>query len=65
VEAQQPLPPLDTTRYQLPAPLSVPGNDDEWKTALDNAHAQLQHQRIRFVVKTPTQAVVVLKSFTF
>ncbi|EDR16064.1 uncharacterized protein LACBIDRAFT_301771 [Laccaria bicolor S238N-H82] len=47
VEASQPFPPLDSLRYQLPAPTSTPGTIQEWKEALDNAHAQLQHQRIR------------------
>ncbi|KAI0067833.1 BCAS2-domain-containing protein [Artomyces pyxidatus] len=47
VEARQPLAAIDTTRYQLPAPTAVPANDDDWKAALDNAHAQLEHQRIR------------------
>ncbi|TFK20163.1 breast carcinoma amplified sequence 2 [Coprinopsis marcescibilis] len=43
----QPMPSLDTLRYQLPAPTSVPTTADDWKAALDNARAQLQHQRIR------------------
>ncbi|KZT06367.1 breast carcinoma amplified sequence 2 [Laetiporus sulphureus 93-53] len=46
IESHQPLVPLDTTRYQLPGP-SHPDNEDEWKTALSNAHAQLEHQRLR------------------
>jgi pre-mRNA-splicing factor SPF27 len=50
VEAHQPLPPLDTVRYQLPAPTSSPGTDEEWREALRNAHAQLEHQRLRFVM---------------
>ncbi|KAJ2928739.1 hypothetical protein H1R20_g8176, partial [Candolleomyces eurysporus] len=45
--ASQPLPPLDTLRYQLPGPTSNPGSDEEWKVALDNARAQLKHQQIR------------------
>ncbi|KAF5336881.1 hypothetical protein D9611_003186 [Ephemerocybe angulata] len=45
--AGQPMPSIDTMRYQLPAPTSNPGSDEEWKEALDNARAQLQHQRIR------------------
>lgn len=45
----EPLPALDTHRYQLPAPTSTPGSDEEWKAALDNARAQLQHQRLRWV----------------
>ncbi|KAG0703116.1 breast carcinoma amplified sequence 2 [Suillus ampliporus] len=47
VEAHQPLKPLDTIRYQLPAPTSTPGTDEEWQQALNNAQAQLEHQRIR------------------
>ncbi|KAK7064502.1 Pre-mRNA splicing factor [Favolaschia claudopus] len=42
VEAQK----LDTLRYQLPAP-SASGTDEEWQAALKNAHAQLEHQRMR------------------
>jgi hypothetical protein len=49
VESHQPLPPLDTVRYQLPSPTSTPGTDEEWQAALKNAHAQLEHQRIRCV----------------
>ncbi|KAJ7785965.1 breast carcinoma amplified sequence 2 [Mycena metata] len=41
-EAEQ----LDTLRYQLPAP-AAPGTDEEWAAALKNAHAQLEHQRMR------------------
>ena len=40
------LPPLDTTRYQLPAP-SAPENEEEWQEALKNARAQLEHQKTR------------------
>jgi pre-mRNA-splicing factor SPF27 len=47
VESHRTLPPLDTIRYQLPAPTSTPGTDEEWQAALKNAHAQLEHQRIR------------------
>ncbi|KAI0048011.1 breast carcinoma amplified sequence 2 [Auriscalpium vulgare] len=46
-EARKPLTAIDTTRYSLPAPHAAPGTDEEWKAALDNAHAQLEHQRIR------------------
>jgi len=45
--SNQPFPRLDSLRYSLPAPSSTPGTDEEWRAALDNAHAQLQHQRIR------------------
>ncbi|KIK71308.1 hypothetical protein GYMLUDRAFT_326273 [Collybiopsis luxurians FD-317 M1] len=47
IESHKPMPPLDNLRYQLPAPTSVPATDEEWKAALDNARAQLEHQRIR------------------
>ncbi|KXN83573.1 Pre-mRNA-splicing factor SPF27 [Leucoagaricus sp. SymC.cos] len=47
VEAKEQFPALDTLRYQLPAPTSTPATDEEWKAALDNARAQLEHQRIR------------------
>ncbi|KAF9243885.1 breast carcinoma amplified sequence 2 [Melanogaster broomeanus] len=47
VEGHQPLQPLDTLRYQLPAPMSSPGTDEEWRESLRNAHAQLEHQRLR------------------
>ncbi|CAK5264781.1 unnamed protein product, partial [Mycena citricolor] len=46
VEAHQEFPRLDALRYQLPAP-SAPGTDEEWQAALDNANAQLEHQRMR------------------
>lgn len=49
VESHQPFPPLDTVRYQLPVPISTPASDDEWQSALKNAHAQLEHQRLRCV----------------
>ncbi|GBE78115.1 breast carcinoma amplified sequence 2 [Sparassis latifolia] len=47
LESRQPLPALDTTRYQLPGPSSTPAGEEEWKTALANAHSQLEHQRLR------------------
>ncbi|KAK7058290.1 hypothetical protein VNI00_001921 [Paramarasmius palmivorus] len=47
VESHQPFPSLDSLRYQLPAPTSTPGTEEEWKAALDNARAQLEHQKIR------------------
>ncbi|KAH9921985.1 breast carcinoma amplified sequence 2 [Epithele typhae] len=40
------LPPLDTTRYQLPGP-TKPDNEEQWQEALRNARAQLEHQRLR------------------
>ncbi|PPQ63505.1 hypothetical protein CVT24_004733 [Panaeolus cyanescens] len=47
IAAGQPFPALDKTRYTLPEPSSTPSNPEEWKVALDNAYAQLQHQKIR------------------
>ncbi|KAH9835798.1 breast carcinoma amplified sequence 2 [Rhodofomes roseus] len=46
IESHQPLPPLDTTRHQLPGPQN-PENEEEWRSALNNARAQLEHQRLR------------------
>ncbi len=40
------LPPLDTTRYQLPAPTELE-NEEAWQEALKNARAQLEHQKMR------------------
>jgi pre-mRNA-splicing factor SPF27 len=54
VEDHEPLPPLDSSRYQLPAPIDV--TDEEWQKALDNAKAQLEHQRIRYVAWTHSLA---------
>ncbi|THH11804.1 hypothetical protein EW145_g409 [Phellinidium pouzarii] len=47
VESHQPMPPLDSLRYQLPAPPSSAATDEDWQAALNNAKAQLEHQRIR------------------
>lgn len=48
VERGEPLPPLDTTRHQLPAPEDqANATEEEWKTSLQNAKAQLEHQRRR------------------
>ncbi|KAH0590390.1 Pre-mRNA-splicing factor SPF27 [Termitomyces sp. J132] len=55
VESHQPFPSLDSLRYQLPAPSSTPGTDEEWKAALQNAHAQLEHQKIRLTNLTLLQ----------
>ncbi|TFY61477.1 hypothetical protein EVJ58_g4496 [Rhodofomes roseus] len=49
IESHQPLPPLDTTRHQLPGPQN-PENEEEWRSALNNARAQLEHQRLRWVL---------------
>lgn len=53
VESHQSLPPLDTTRYQLPGPSSIPASEEDWKKAVENAHAQLEHLRLRFVFGSP------------
>ncbi|KIY51372.1 breast carcinoma amplified sequence 2 [Fistulina hepatica ATCC 64428] len=47
VEDHKPFPSLDTLRYQLPSPQTNPTTDEEWEAALKNAHAQLEHQRLR------------------
>ncbi|KAF9535526.1 Pre-mRNA-splicing factor SPF27 [Crepidotus variabilis] len=46
VAANKTFPALDTLRYSLPAP-AAPATAEEWQNAIDNARAQLQHQRIR------------------
>ncbi|KAI0728597.1 breast carcinoma amplified sequence 2 [Fomitopsis betulina] len=46
IESHQPLSPLDTTRHQLPGSQN-PESEEGWKAALANAHAQLEHQRLR------------------
>ena len=45
VEKNEPFPPLDTTRYQVPAPSTQ--NEEDWRKALDNARSQLEHMKIR------------------
>jgi len=47
VGARQPLAAIDTSRYQLTLSSVTPSNEEEWKSALDGAYAQLEHQRIR------------------
>ena len=49
VESRQPLPQLDTTRYQLPGPTAANASEEDWQAAVKNAHAQLEHQRLRYV----------------
>ncbi|KAI0252636.1 breast carcinoma amplified sequence 2 [Lactifluus subvellereus] len=46
VAARQPLAAIDTSRYQLTSS-STPSSHEEWKSALDGAYVQLEHQRIR------------------
>jgi DNA repair ATPase RecN len=47
---QQPMPKLDTTRYQLDPPPSSRQTDlAAWQKSIDNAQAQLEHQANRCV----------------
>ncbi|KAF8624795.1 hypothetical protein AX15_005684 [Amanita polypyramis BW_CC] len=55
IETHQPMPQFDIVRYQLPGPTSVPGTDEEWRAALDNARAQLEHQKLRLTNLTLMQ----------
>ncbi|KAG6910603.1 hypothetical protein DXG01_009554 [Tephrocybe rancida] len=55
VESHQPFPSLDSIRYQLPAPSSTPGTNEEWQAAIQNARAQLEHQKIRLTNLTLLQ----------
>ncbi|KAF8528063.1 breast carcinoma amplified sequence 2 [Hysterangium stoloniferum] len=47
VESHQPIPLLDTVRYQLPAPSTQDPSEEAWSNAVQNAKAQLEHQSIR------------------
>ncbi|KAH7622113.1 putative Pre-mRNA-splicing factor SPF27-like protein [Nannochloris sp. 'desiccata'] len=50
VSTGTPLSALDLQRYNLnPPPSSQRGDPAAWQTALDNAHAQLEHQRNRLL----------------
>ena len=51
IEKHEPFPPLDTTRYQLPTPISATPTEEEWKRAGRNAKAQLEHFKIRYEIK--------------
>ncbi len=45
VRAGQPKPEMDTTRYRLdPPPLNRHNDISAWRSALENAHSQLEHQ---------------------
>lgn len=48
VERKEKLNAIDTKRFLLLAP-GPDASEEDWKAALDNAHAQLEHQRIRYV----------------
>lgn len=42
--------PLDTSRYRLDTPAANKQNDHgAWRSCLDNAHAQLEHQYLRIL----------------
>jgi len=42
--------PLDTSRYRLDAPVASKQNDyGAWRSAVDNANAQLEHQYLRIL----------------
>lgn len=47
VANKQPLAALDTTRYKLPAPPNDSTSEADWRAALENAKAQLEHQKTR------------------
>ncbi|KAH9964485.1 breast carcinoma amplified sequence 2 [Russula dissimulans] len=47
VGARQKLVAIDTSRYQLTPSSAIPSTDEEWKSAMDGAYTQLEHQRIR------------------
>ncbi|KAG2483169.1 hypothetical protein HYH03_017961 [Edaphochlamys debaryana] len=50
VRSKQAMAPLDTVRYRLePPPQTKRGDVNAWKQALDNAHAQLEHQHLRIL----------------
>lgn len=50
VKQQLPMPPLDAVRFRLePPPLSRRNDYNAWRSTVDNAHAQLEHQYLRIV----------------
>mmetsp|Transcript_19379 Transcript_19379/g.41933 ORF Transcript_19379/g.41933 Transcript_19379/m.41933 type:complete len:260 (+) Transcript_19379:104-883(+) len=50
IKKREPLPPLDTSRYRLdPPPQSRRHDPSAWKSAVDNAAAQLEHQTNRIL----------------
>jgi hypothetical protein len=55
VDSRQPLSAIDNLRYQLPTPTTDGASVDEWKAALQNAYAQLEHQRLRQINLTLLQ----------
>jgi hypothetical protein len=61
VGARKPLAAIDTSRYQLTLSSATPSSDEEWKSALDGACTQLEHQRIRYCYSTPRLVVSLAK----
>ena len=49
VSSHKPLEVLDVARYQLPEPDPSNSSEEEWKSSLQNAKAQLEHQILRHV----------------
>jgi len=47
VENHESLDALDSTRYQVPAPLSPDASVEDWEKAVQNARAQMEHQGLR------------------
>jgi pre-mRNA-splicing factor SPF27 len=47
IKRNEPLAILDTSRYALNPPSEAHASEDAWKRALDNAHAQVEHQGVR------------------
>lgn len=54
IAAQQPMAQMDMRRFELPEPRLQQREDvDAWRSAADNAAAQLEHQLDRCVVPDP------------
>eukprot|EP00923_Selenidium_pygospionis_P050684 GHVN01087740.1.p2 GENE.GHVN01087740.1~~GHVN01087740.1.p2 ORF type:complete len:243 (-),score=24.49 GHVN01087740.1:2084-2779(-) len=50
ISEQKPMPKLSTTRYEVEPPTGEEANDlTEWKRAVDNAKAQLEHSQARLL----------------
>jgi len=47
VENHEALNAIDSTRYQVPAPLSSDASIEDWEKAVQNARAQMEHQGLR------------------
>jgi pre-mRNA-splicing factor SPF27 len=48
VENHEALNAIDSTRYQVPAPLSSDASIEDWEKAVQNARAQMEHQGLRY-----------------